>query len=111
MKTQKQYGAFLGLEQGQPSWAAAGHPSTLHHPCPRSPCLVINHALLFVSPPLLCMAAAQSKDARPALPTASSLTLSAGCSRGLRWVFVQLPKASGKIASLSPPLLFSAGWC
>lgn len=38
MTTREQQETFSGLQLGQLSSAAAGHPSALHGPCPHSPC-------------------------------------------------------------------------
>lgn len=114
VKTRDQQETFPGLELRQPSSAAAGHPSALYCPCPHSPCgSSAGHCCLSAQ---LCAVAAQrrSSSAHTAGAVACCLLPALACSHGwhllcLWWAFLQLPKASGKTASLSPWIIFSAG--
>lgn len=114
----EQQGAFPGLEQGQPSSAAAGHASTLHHAWPRTPAGSLTR--LFPLSAHLCVVAAQSKGAqdgsahalvwgRGSLPPPCPCPWATALHLPGQWsVFVQLTKPSRIVASLSPWFLFRA---
>lgn len=116
VKTREQHKTFPGLELREPSWAAATHPSALHCPCPYSPCgSWAGHCCLSAQ---LCAVAAQRRSSSAHThqcgARACCLLPALTCSHGwhlpcLWWVFVQLPKPSGILASLSSWIIFSTG--